>query len=138
MDNLLNELDDIIIGNDSAINGWKIFYADNDYSSDNSYHIYLISDDYIPYANIPQTSGGHSLVQGTYDRAAYWDTNAWNGYAGEKAVYAIGGPSLEMLIKSYNQSHSTNYVVQATSVTGYQFSNDGGSNWYDYGSTIGI
>ncbi len=34
------------------------------------------------------------------------DTLAWKDYAGEKAEYAIGGPTLEMMVNSYNQKYT--------------------------------
>ena len=60
----------------------------------------------------------------TYDNmksVAYMlDTKAWSGFATDKADYAIGGPTIELLFKSYNQKHGTNYVAEATSSTGYK------------------
>ena len=163
--------------NRSAVSNWKIFYAGNDFSADGSYHIYLISDYYIPYANIPKTSGGTSLTKGNYSHAAYLsttalnnyagsgsvtnsdikklnndyfnvksypstsnnmkavaymlDTEAWSVYKGENADYAVGGPSIEMIMKSYSQKHGVDYRAQASSATGYQVSNNGGASWSD-------
>ena len=57
------------------------------------------------------------------------DTTAWSTFkdSNGKADYAIGGPTLEMLFKSYNQKHSgKNYEAQATSATGYQLRVNGG------------
>ena len=35
------------------------------------------------------------------------DTNAWNTlYKGENAEYAIGGPTVEMFVESWNDTHS--------------------------------
>ncbi len=34
------------------------------------------------------------------------DTLAWKDYAGEKAEYAIGGPTIEMMVNSYNQKYT--------------------------------
>ena len=69
------------------------------------------------------------------------DTTAWstfkdnNGNNG-KADYAIGGPTLEMLFKSYNQKHpGKNYEAQATSATGYQLRVNGGTWKYDTDSS---
>ena len=159
----------------SSVVGWKIFYAGNEFSSDNSYHVYLIADNYIPRENIPQSSGGHSLNAGRYPRAAYFtnilkdysgsssitnaqikklnndyftknysntnenmkavaymlDTNAWSTYKGANADYAVGGPSIEMLMESYSQKHGVDYTTKAKNSTGYQISTDGGSNWKD-------
>ena len=169
--------------NSAAVANWKIFYAGNDFSADGSYHVYLIADDYIPRANIPNSSAGHSVSTGNwgYTSSAFFngilndyagsasitdnnikklnndyftkgyssasnnmksvaymlDTNAWIVYAGEDADYAVGGPSLEMLMKSYSQVHSVDYRAQALNTTGYQISNDGGSSWaYDYNSML--
>ena len=161
--------------NSSAVSNWKIFYAGNDFSADGSYHIYLISDYYIPYANIPPTSAGISLTKGVYSHCAYWsttalnnytgsgsvtnsdikklnndyfyvksypstsnnmkavaymlDTNAWSVYKGENADYAVGGPSIEMIMKSYSQKHGVDYRAQAATSTGYKVSKNGGASW---------
>ena len=48
------------------------------------------------------------------------DTNVWSVYKGEKAEYAIGGPTIELFFKSYNKKYETNYVAGATSVIGYK------------------
>ena len=159
--------------NSSAVANWKIFYAGNDFSADSSYHVYLIADDYIPYANIPNSSAGHALNAGNSPRAAYFtnilndytgsasitdnnikklnndyftkgysssnnnmrsiaymlDTNAWSVYAGEDADYAVGGPSIEMLMKSYSQAYSVDYRARASSAIGYQISAAGDIGW---------
>lgn len=47
------------------------------------------------------------------------DTNAWKGFKGEKADYAIGGPTIELYLNSYNNKYGTNYVAKATSSIGY-------------------
>ena len=60
------------------------------------------------------------------------DTNAWSVYKGEDADYAVGGPSIEMLMKSYSQAHNVDYRAQASNATGYQISNNGGSSWANY------
>ena len=40
------------------------------------------------------------------------DTNAWNAlYKGENAEYAIGGPTIEMFAKSWNDTHSGNKQI---------------------------
>ena len=62
------------------------------------------------------------------------DTTAWSTFkdSNGKADYAIGGPTLEMLFKSYNQKHpGKNYEAQATSATGYQLRVNGGT-WKNY------
>lgn len=62
------------------------------------------------------------------------DTTAWSTFkdSNGKADYAIGGPTLEMLFKSYNKKHpGKNYEAQATSATGYQLRVNGGT-WKGY------
>ena len=58
----------------------------------------------------------------------------WGKFAGDKAEYAIGGPTLELLFKSYNEKYNTNnkYQVQAVSPIGYRISADGGNSFNDY------
>ena len=59
------------------------------------------------------------------------DTKAWSGFAVTgKADYAIGGPTVELLFKSYNQKYETNYVAEATSTTGYIIGENGTANVY--------
>ena len=60
------------------------------------------------------------------------DTEVWKVYAGEKAEYAIGGPTVEMLMKSYNQKYGVDYKARAKNEVGYEISKDGGINWATY------
>ena len=63
------------------------------------------------------------------------DTNAWSDFAGEKAEYAIGGPTIELFLKSYNEKYpdenynNGRYQAKATSEIGYKLSGDGGNTW---------
>ena len=57
------------------------------------------------------------------------DTNAWSVYRGTKADYAVGGPSVEMLMKSYSQKHNVDYRAKAIYAIGYKISDNGDSNW---------
>ena len=56
----------------------------------------------------------------------------WGVFAGDKAEYVIGGPTVERLMKSYSQKYNVDYRAQASSVTGYEISKDGGVNWANY------
>ena len=47
------------------------------------------------------------------------DTDVWNVYKTDKADYAIGGPTVEMLMKSYSKKMGVDYQAKATSATGY-------------------
>ena len=60
------------------------------------------------------------------------DTNVWSVYAGAYADYAIAGPSVEILLKSYSEKYKVDYRAQANTNIGYQFSKDGGTNWENY------
>ncbi len=57
------------------------------------------------------------------------DTKIWKGFLGNNADYAIGGPTIEMLMNSYSKKYGVNYTARASSKTGYQISTDGGGNW---------
>ena len=52
------------------------------------------------------------------------DTKAWKGFTGNKAEYAIGGPSLELFFKSYNKKYGTNYIAEAVNEWGYRMKNN--------------
>ncbi len=60
------------------------------------------------------------------------DTDVWNVYKTDKAEYAIGGPTVEMLMESYSKKMGVDYQAKAVSETGYQISKDGGENWANY------
>ena len=70
------------------------------------------------------------------DVAYMMDTKAWNSkfLDSNKADYCIGGPSVELLFKSYNEKYKTAFESQASSANGYQIrktSSDGWSNYVD-------
>lgn len=80
------------------------------------------------------------------------DTSVWNKFKTDKADFAIGGPTIELLFKSYNKKYGTNYLagslesnetskdsegntVESINKTGYRISNNGGESWttgYNY------
>ena len=64
------------------------------------------------------------------------DMEIWSAlYANSSAEYAVGGPSIEMLMKSYCITHSDKkdlYKTQASSAIGYQVSNNGGTSYANY------
>ena len=82
------------------------------------------------YFNIKgYTSKGNNMKEVAY----MLDTGIWSSFKTEKAEYAIGGPTVEMLMASYSQKYKADgvdYRAQATSSAGYQISKDGGANWY--------
>ena len=64
------------------------------------------------------------------------DKDIWEDYADASiAEYAVGGPSVEMLMKSYCIKYPNKkdlYKTRAASTIGYQVSKDGGTNWDVY------
>ena len=62
----------------------------------------------------------------------FWSPNIWNEFCDiNYAEFAIGGPTIEMLLSSYNQKYNTNYETLSTNL-GYQISLDGGNTFLDY------
>lgn len=48
------------------------------------------------------------------------DTNAWSIFAGDKAEYAIGTPTIEMFCASYKDTHPNKYIeFNSVSSNGY-------------------
>ena len=70
------------------------------------------------------------------------DTTAWNSkFKGNKAEYAIGGPTVELLFKSYNGKYRTTYESQAIESsdktnTGYQIRKTSKDTWANYVSSM--
>lgn len=76
---------------------------------------------------------GYSTTNNSMKAVAYMlDTNAWSDFKGDKASYAIGGPTVEILMKSYSQKYNVDYRAQASSASGYQISKDAGVNWANH------
>ena len=66
------------------------------------------------------------------------DKDIWGNFANSSvAEYAVGGPSVEMLLKSYSEKKNVDYRSQASSATGYRLSNNGGTTYnFDIGSML--
>ncbi len=65
------------------------------------------------------------------------DKGIWtNKFGGTSVDYVVGGPSIEMVLNSYNQKTDMKdmYKTRAENFTGYKFSEDGGNNWLNYSS----
>ena len=118
-------------GNDS--NGVRTAYFTNelnDYTGSAS-----ITTTKLQKLNNSFFSQGFTSTNNNMKSVAYMmDTTAWGGYkdAAGKAEYVIGGPTIEMVMNSYSQSHNVQYQAKATSGTGYQISKDNGENWATY------
>lgn len=113
--------DDVIGYEANGISEWQIFYNDGN-------NIYLISKDFADISKIseeqPQLTKGNnyrvragdftglytdeSQTKGRFEKALN-DKDVWNKYyVNSLADYAIGGPTLEMIINSYNQKYNLN------------------------------
>ena len=59
------------------------------------------------------------------------DTTAWNSKFRDtsKAEYVVGGPTVELLFKSYNEKYKTAYESRASSETGYQIRKTSSDSW---------
>ena len=58
------------------------------------------------------------------------DKDIWKNFVNSSvAEYAVGGPSVEMLMKSYSEKKNVDYRAKAVNNNGYQISQDGGENW---------
>ena len=70
------------------------------------------------------------------------DTTAWNSkFKGNKAEYAIGGPTVELLFKSHKGKYGTTYESQAIESsdktnTGYQIRKTSKDTWANYVSSM--
>ena len=78
------------------------------------------------YFNIRKFTSNYNNMKAT---AYLLDTDAWSIYAGEKAEYAIGGPTIELIINSYNEKYGTNYNAAADNKYGYAISENGGLSY---------
>ena len=83
------------------------------------------------------TKGFTSTNNNMKSVAYMMDTTAWNNkFKGDKADYAIGGPTVELLFKSYNEKYKTAYESQAASDTGYQIRKTSSNSFIDYANSM--
>ena len=79
---------------------------------------------------------GYSSTNNNMKAVAYLlDKAIWTDkFKGNGTEYVVGGPSLDMVLTSYNQSTNQSNVYQsrAENSTGYKMSDDSGTNWKDY------
>ncbi len=67
--------------------------------------------------------------------AAYYmlDAKAWSKFVNSRyAEYAIGGPTIEMLIESYNKKNDKNHICYSQLGVGYEASDENGKDTIDY------
>ena len=76
---------------------------------------------------------GYTITNSNMKAVAYLlDKAIWTDkFKGNGADYVVGGPSLDMVLSSYNQftNQSNVYQSRAENSTGYKLSYDGGTNW---------
>ncbi len=83
---------------------------------------------------------GYTSENSNMKSVAYMmDTTAWNSKFRDtsKAEYVVGGPTVELLFKSYNEKYKTAYESQAVessdkSNTGYQIRKTSSDSWSNY------
>ena len=99
----------------------------NDYSGSASI------DEDIKWFNKDYFNKGYNSTNNNMKAISYLlDKSIWtNKFIGANTNYVVGGPSLEMLLTSYNQfsGQSIMYLSIAENSTGYVLSYDGGINW---------
>lgn len=144
---------------DSDTNTYRIFYVDKDNDFKDGYNTIYLKADFsrmvrcstlydasqtlIKKMNPLWATKGNTVAAKTTtishlnEQAAAWlcDPSKWTAYCDtDKANYAIGGPSVEMYVKSYNQAYngitdSNVYTLgatySATSVPGYIYTLNG-------------
>ena len=157
---------------DSDTNTYRIFYVDKDNDFKDGYNTIYLKADFsgsvrcstsydasqtlIKRMNPLWATKGNTVAAKTTtisnqnEQAAAWlcDPSKWTAYCDtDKANYAIGGPSVEMYVKSYNQTHGDDalgcqyqtdnapgyiYKVKATIQNGGTYTED---NTLDYSMT---
>lgn len=77
-----------------------------------------------------QTSSNNNMKAVAY----LMDTNVWSEFLDDTgyASWAIGGPTIDMLIASYNRKAGQDYRLKVENEIGYQISRYGGVNWANY------
>ena len=91
-----------------------------------------ITDSRLKLLNNDYFSKNYSSTGENMKAVAYMmDTKAWNSkfLDSNKADYCIGGPSVELLFKSYNEKYKTAFESQASSATGYQIRKTSSDSW---------
>ena len=92
-----------------------------------------ITDEKIKALNSEYFNKGYTSTNPNMRAVAYMlDTGIWNDFVGENAEYAIGGPTIELLMESYSKSHKVDYRARSRSDIGYQISNNGGKGWSSF------
>ena len=102
----------------------------NDYNGSTS-----IAED-MKWFNKEYFDKGYTSTNKNMRAVAYMlDKNIWTDkFKGNGTEYVVGGPSLDMVLNSYNQytGQSNMYQTKAENKRGYKLSADGGTTWNNY------
>ncbi len=99
--------------------------------------ISYITTNYLKWVN---SNVGNTTNNLNMKAVAYMmDTSKWNNFAGDvKGAYAIGGPTLEMFVLSYNAKHSENQLgTYETIIDASSNSTNGNANSSGYKVKVG-
>ena len=152
---------------DSDTNTYKIFYVDKDNDFKDGYNTIYLKADFsgsvscstsydasqtlIKRMNPLWATKGNTVkaetttISNSNEQAVAWlcDPSKWTAYCDtDKANYAIGGPSVEMYVKSYNQTHGDDALgcqYQTNDVPGYIYKVNNtiqNSGWYTNANTL--
>ena len=152
---------------DSDTNTYRIFYVDKDNYFKDGYNTIYLKADYTGggscstsydasqtlikrmnplWATKENTVAAETTtISNKNEQAAAWlcDPSKWTAYCDtDKANYAIGGPSVEMYVKSYNQTHGDDALgcqYQTNQAPGYGYKVNGtiqNSGWYTNNDTL--
>lgn len=116
-------------------NGSEITINDNEYC----FSMQNVTMDYSGSIDITSQNPAYNLIN-DYFEASYsstsnnmksiaymFDTNKWSKFKGDRAEYAIGGPTLKMFLESYNNRYENElveyYEQYLKDATGYQLKN---------------
>ena len=152
---------------DSDTNTYKIFYVDKDNDFKDGYNTIYLKADFSGsvrcstsydasqtlikrmnplWATKENTVAAETTtISNKNEQAAAWlcDPSKWTAYCDtDKANYAIGGPSVEMYVKSYNQTHGDDALgcqYQTNTVPGYIYKVKDtiqNSGWYTNDNTL--
>lgn len=148
---------------ESDTNTYRIFYVDEEnYFGDGANTIYLKADYSGSVGCSTSYDANQTLIKkmnplwgekrgtsesswNSNEKASAWlcDPSKWTAYCdSDKANYAIGGPSVEMYVKSYNQTHGDDALgcqYQTSNKPGYSYKVNGtiqNSEWYTDSDTL--
>ena len=88
-----------------------------------------ITDEKMKAFNSDYFDNNYTSTNNNMKAVAYMlDKEIWSTLYADSSVaeYAVGGPSVEMTLKSYSEKKNVDYRAKAVSATGYQISNDAG------------